>query len=309
VRDIRVIWVTPDGLVPSTELRDAVKELLAFAATFERLQLFPEFSRTKEQSHPPREDAVSEEDLIVDDLLALAEDLAAWEGDYASATRWLEEAGRFSDQKAAAAAEKHQKTRYERLAMRARQTSHELNAAPAAYAARARGQRWRAASPRALALLSSAIRDGLTIEVPGDAEGVGSRSPGGEIEVVAMDVAFHDGYQTIAPWLCGVQVSALQPVEAVRRDETIVLTDLPIGLVDTATGRRHIRRFVLDVTETNYELSAASFLNLAPGTYRVEFVSPGYTPEHPAGFSSGPKPFASRSRWRRLLSRLHWPWK
>src|SRR6202030_3310724 len=101
-------------------------------------------------------------------------------------------------------------------------------------------------------------------------------------------------------------------VQATHRDETVAVTGLPIALVNTVTGRRHVRRLSHNEGESaEYVLSTASFPNLAPGTYRVELMSAPESPtDPPAAPSDGSNPSLLTSRWRRALIGvgIRWRW-
>jgi hypothetical protein len=121
-----------------------------------------------------------------------------------------------------------------------------------------------------------------------------------------------DATGNVAPWLYGVEVSALQPVRSDVQDQTAAVTGLPIALVDVATGIRRVRRMVHDESEIpDYELSTAHFLNLTPGTYRIELVpwGSGQASGGSVSLSSGPTPrrhalTSARELWRRAWSRV-----
>jgi hypothetical protein len=321
-RDVRMIWVIKADAnepPPSQEVRDAGEHLLAFAATFGGIKAKdPSLAilAGSEEEHGTAlgNDKSSDDFTMVEEALREAEDLAVWDGDTSSALRLLADARRFSEQKVASVVEPAEKERYRILATQASQMSRDLAAAPFSYSARAREGAWKAASPEAYGLLENAIGTGILVEVPGD--GVSAQSSGGEFEVIALGVGPEEVHRTLAPWLYGIEVSVLQPVGVLyNRDEMPVLTGLPVGLVNTATGYRHIRRFVRDESEIpEYELSIASFLNLVPGTYRVELVSLAArnSLDRPAVSSAGANApsFASRSWWRALISigrRWRWP--
>lgn len=318
LRDVRMIWVimaNANEPTPSQELRVAGKDLLAFAATlreFKANELAILAGSEKEHETESENDKSSNDFTMVEEALRQAEDLAVWEGETPSALRLLDEATRFSGQKVATVAKPGERDRYEILVRQAKQMSRDLTAAPAAYIARARERIWKVASPESYRLLENTIGTGMLVEVPG--EGVSAHSSGGELEVIALGLGPEDVHPTMAPWLYGVEVSVLQPVGVLyKRDEMPVLTGLPMALVDTVTGRRHVRRLVHDESEiAEYELSTASFLNLAPGIYRVELVPPAPRKlvDRPGLPSSGPIRSLVRSRWWSALISIgrHWRW-
>jgi hypothetical protein len=112
-------------------------------------------------------------------------------------------------------------------------------------------------------------------------------------------------HYVLAPWLYGVEVSVLQSLETPNVDQTIAATGLPLALINTATGRKQVRRFLYIEDEIPDELSTASFMDLAPGVYRVELLSPhDPLPDRHINPSGGPKDSFFRSIWRRVSASL-----
>jgi hypothetical protein len=315
-RDLRVLWlITHPAGPPSKEFRQAADDLLTYAATFRRmLEIDPSLAILagaddvdEELNTPPAEDDTLKDFELVEDALWEAVDIAVWEENAPSALRLLDEAIRFSERKIASVAEAAEKERYQTLLLRARRISQEISAAPSAYSAGEQVAAWREASPDAYGLLKRMIGTGMTVDVPG--QGVDVESPGGKVNVSALVVEPQEGSRNMAPWLYGVQVDVLQSIEGNLRDETVAVTGSPIVLINAATGKRTVRRLRHSPSEIDeYMLSTALFPNLAPGTYRVELLSPPGSPTDRPAAPSGLNPSLLRHVLAGLGIRGRWPW-
>jgi hypothetical protein len=312
VRDIRVIWVTtsrPNELPVSEGLRQAAAELLTLDATFKRIrEMDPSLAilagADEESVARWRRDVAFEDFGMVEDALEQAEDLAAWEGDGRSAIRLAEEAERFSELRIGSVTDTSEKERYQRLSLQASRMRSALAGDLGGYAAEAREATWQHADSTAHHLLKSTIGDQMIVQVPGEAISV--VSPADALEVMAYGLGPQDRHRWVAPWLYGIEVAVVQPVGDDYRDETLAMTGLPIAVVDAVTGTRHVSRLRHDAAEiSDSELSVAAFLNLSPGIYRVEVVSPPPRdpPAGPGTRLGGPNvPRAIFSlRWLRII--------
>jgi hypothetical protein len=290
LRDLRVIWLAvPDpNETPSQELRAAANDLLFLSAILKRSKaLDPSLAilagADEDDGRPHRDQATITESTLVEDVLIQAQDIAVWEEDFHSAIHLLHEAKRFSELKRTSVAEASERDEYQRLATGADGLLHELTVRPVAYARRERESAWRQVNHSAHELLENTVGVGITVQLPGN--GVDAKSPDGELEVIVTDVAREDRHPLLAPWLYGVDVSVSQHVGIHSRDEFVAVTDLPIALINKATGEKHVRRLArVETEDPEAELSTASFLNLRPGTYRVELVPRGWSPrkhDHP----------------------------
>ncbi|MBZ5634893.1 MAG: hypothetical protein LAO55_17360 [Acidobacteriia bacterium] len=317
LRDAAMIWVmTAEPNVPPPQgIQRAAGELLAFAETF---RLFQEIDPSlailagsedadEEQIAEPSTDYSMKGFRMIEDTLGQAVDLAVWDGDIPAALRLLEEACRFSERKVTSVADPQEKERYLRLLLRARQLSQDLTMAAAAFVARERGATWQQASPAGYGLLKKTIGAGLTIKVPG--KGVSAVSPTGALEVIALDIGPEDREPTQAPWLYGVQFSVLQKIGAHERDKIVVVTGLPVAIVDRISGRRFLRRLRREEDESNEDIhDMALFLDLAPGIYSVQLVLPQNLPSWPReDIGGGPNPTLRYVR-SRLARSAHWRW-
>jgi hypothetical protein len=210
-------------------------------------------------------------------------DLAIWEENPKKALQLLEEAIAIAEQNMKRLSDPTKQRRYRTLWSDALTLKSKLHDLSHLSSSQALNDVIDSIDPTVYQRLTDAIGNGVEFSVPGRMT-TEAHSPDKLLAIVINIIGPEDESDSSAPWLNSIQVMLYQDGQmGLGRKQAI--GGLPIVLVNTATGTRHVQTLrVANDPHDDSLYSVAEFDNVSPGTHRLELFSPTQKVNREGGF-------------------------